>query len=271
MLLSSIDRLYLYTDITKNVPHTMRFTNWLATVSKNIQDYLDRDFELKSRTVYFDSIYNKKEYFVNAHPIISISSIKLDSTSEFIGNEYTLETDLYRIGVDENSIIIDNSMKSILKSVQIVYTGGLATSAVRSIFGIKNVTGGTMTVGNYIKGENSESWGIIKAISSTSITIEVLAGYFENEEVLTEYTSLTGTAGSKTVQIDSVTSRCLAEEYPDIVTACEMQVAYMTKHHENGDFDTNGTDKEGVSYRRNSNKPYNLEPEVRMLLDHYTN
>lgn len=269
MLLSSLNRLYLVLELTKNLTTDIVLTNLLHSVSKNILNFLDRDIEIGLKCEYFDSIYKKQEYFVNAYPISSITMVQSDVYGDYNGDEYTYTTDQYRIGVNSDSIIIDNMLNSFEKGFKVIYTGGLASHATQSVFGIKNAVDGTMTVGNYVKGGISESLGKIIDISSTSLTVEIIAGEFQDEEVLTEYSTLGGTAGSKTVQIDNITSKCLAEAYSDIVRACEMQVRYEYIHRNNFENKEENSQNSGMKIVKRDYKGGILLPEVEALLQSY--
>jgi hypothetical protein len=65
-----------------------------------------------------------------------------------------------------------------------------------------------------------------------------------------------------------VTLRCLAEAYPDIVTACELELRYIHDHR--NDFENQSTLK-GQTSRRDMSVDYNLVPEVRSMIDKYRN
>lgn len=269
MLLSSLNRLYLSLELTQNITTDIILTNLLHSVSSNILNFLDRDIEMGLKCEYFDSIYKKQEYFVNAYPISSITMVQSDPYGDYNGAEYTYTSNQYRTGINNDSIIIDNLLNSFTKAFKVIYTGGLALHATQSVFGIKSAVGETMTVGSYIKGSKSGSWGKIIAVSSTSIIIEIIAGKFEDEETLTEYSTLGGTAGSKTVVIDTITSRCLAEDYPDIVHACEMQVRYEYQHRNNFENKEESSQNNGMKTVRRDKRSGILEPEVEALLDKY--
>ena len=136
------------------------------------------------------------------------------------------------------------------------------------MFAVSGVTG-TWTVNKYAVGDDSGSVGIVKAASASSITLEVLYGYFESDESITEYDSESSQGSSDgTATISSVTRRALCEAYPEITTATEMQIRYYWKHKH--DYEVNGIDENGQTTRtQNRQRILNLQPEVVALLDPY--
>lgn len=275
MKLSSIERLFRNCDVesdltSRSVKETFTLNRYLIGVSAAIEKYIGHSLELKSYTEYKDLKYKKNEYFLNVRPISSITELTIDYNHKFDSNNKIVSSDYYRIGSDNNSVILDLGTPSAKMAMKIEYIAGMATTPVTSVFNI--TSSDTMTVGNWVVGQTSMSYGIIRAYTISSVTIEVINGYFEEGEEIVEYVVTdndleTMVSNSNSATIVTAASRCLAELYPDIVMACEMQVRYMRKH--NNDFENIGTDVNGNTTRRSSNAAYNLEPEVRLMLDKY--
>jgi hypothetical protein len=127
-----------------------------------------------------------------------------------------------------------------------IYAGGLAYHGTQSLFTC--VITGTWNVGNFCKGSTSEAVGIVKAVTATTLTIENLYGIFEAGETLTEYTTEALTTSDATATLTTITRQSLAESYPDIIRAAEMQVRYMFKHKD--DYELTSTSKDAKNQRR---------------------
>jgi len=274
MLLTSYDRLLRYLagaqngNLEDSAENKRDIIAWIPSVSKKIERYLKRNLLIKSRVEYFDND-NNRQFFVNAPRIISITSVKYDSTGLFTGGEIELATTSYKIGVDGKTVVIDwGEISNGYKTLQIVYIGGLAYTGVLSTYATGDTT--NMTVGNFVIGSESMAVGIVKATATDSLQVEVLYGVFEDGETLTESTteSITGTTG-ETIVLTSKTTECLAESHPEITTACEMEIRFLQVHKR--DYENTGTNKDGTTIRRGANqKPrYNMQPEAVDLLSSY--
>jgi hypothetical protein len=164
------------------------------------------------------------------------------------------------IGVDGNSVGLPMRLNmratssaagggAAPSSVRITYTGGLAYHGTQSVYAF-TAGSGTFTVGNFVRGQTSQAWGIIIAVNSSAITIEVMFGMFIAGEALKEYSSevTPGTGTGNTGTLGALTSAGLADVAPDLVRACEVQVRHYFKHKY--DFETTGTQKDGGVSRR---------------------
>jgi hypothetical protein len=139
---------------------------------------------------------------------------------------------------------------------------------VRTLLTVSGITG-SWTVGKFITGTTSEAVGIVKAATATTITVEILYGIFEAGEALAQY-DLEDLSGSSTATatLSAITQQALAETYPDIVRACEIQVRHYWKHKD--DFELSSTSKDGTNQRQLSQQDRNpLTAEVMALLTPY--
>ena len=234
-------------------------------MSARIQTYLNRNLELTSHTEYFDTFPERLEYWVRAFPISSITSVHSDSTGLYDGSE-TAESDYYA-GQDSISVVLDVGVTKALRGLRIIYTGGLATHGTQSQFTTENDGSTAITVGEYVEGQTSFAQGYVIARGSGTITIEVLAGIFEVGETIQAKATVDGALiANATTDIASATVRCLAELYPDIVQATELELRYMDDHR--SDYENQSTDK-GATSRKDLTKNYNLLPETRSILEPY--
>jgi len=244
----------------------------MQSVSAKIEKYLNRELYIESRTEYFDIVYANMQFWVNAPPITTLTTVKIDSSGQFDGSsESTLTSgsDYYTSNNDDAVVLTNPKSFSGFKAVQIVYTGGLAYHATRSTFAVTS-TGGTWMAGMYCVGATSLAVGLVISATATVLVIEVLYGVFEVDETLTEYTDEEQTAATgKTATLDSKTYTALCEAYPTIVTACEMEIRYIKKYKDG--YENTGVTKDGNTIRRDSreSRRLRLQPEVIDMLDPY--
>jgi len=152
---------------------------------------------------------------------------------------------------------------------------GLATITVSSEknsneinFAVNNVSG-TWTVGKYVKGITSGCVGQIVAVGTTYITCTWYyfgssSNFFVAGESIQEQDDFQNVGQSDgTATITAFVQRALCEAYPEITTACEIELRYMLKHQY--DLENQGTYKEQTS-RRPDKWVYQLQPEAIALL-----
>lgn len=254
--------------LTNNFQNKRNFANWIPAISARIENFINRFTELTSHTEYFDSLENSFEYFVKGYPITALTSVKSDSTGEFNGSESSESN--YFIGKNQNSVGLAVSLVPAIRGLQIIYTGGLAAHGTQSTFELTNEGSTPFVADKYVEGQDSLAMGYVISKSSSTIVIEVLYGIFQVGEQIKGKSAWDSPTFETDMEadIDSVTTRCLAETYPDIVRACELEIRYMNDHK--SDFENTNTAK-GTTTRKDMEKDYGLLPEVRSLLQDYVN
>lgn len=258
ILLTSYERMRRYlanadgTALTDTPARKQLITNLITAASKQIEKFLNRDIEITNKTEYFDVNSEKEiEYFAAAYPISELTDVYIDSTGLWNGSNESELDDCY-IGTKNDSIVLPVQPPIVgRKALRARYKGGLAHDGVKTLFNVSNVVG-TWTSGEFIKGESSFAVGLIRNLSATALSVENLYGIFEDAETLNAYTSesMTATIGFSAT-VDEVAEVSLAESYPDIVRACEMQVRYMFKHKD--DVELTGTNRDSTNSRREGN------------------
>lgn len=277
LLLTSYERMLRYLGsvngdaLTSAISARRDIERWIPTVSQQIENYLNTGLYLESRTEYFDALYNQKEFFVKGSPATILTSVKEDSSGLFEGAESTL-TDCY-IGVNGRSVCLPRAMSyTHPHSIQIVYTGGLATSAYRTVFSVTPEAGKTWVLNKYVSGNTSGACGIVRAIgtSQLSLTIELLYGTFEVAETITMQDS-EGTTGSAdaTAVIVSRTTTALCETAPDIVLAAEIQIRYNYTYRLGFENASVSKDSQTIKRAESASGLMILQPEAQVLLDAY--
>jgi len=251
--------------LTDSYSQKQMITNWILAASKQIEKHLKRNLKYQSYTEYFDALTEKDvQFFVKAPPITTLTSVYNDIEGQYDGGESEIDDCI--INKDSTGFIIPIKPPSKgYKAIRGIYTGGLAYYGVQSLFTC-SITG-TWNVGNFAYGETSEAVGIVKAVSATTLRIEILYGIFEDGETITEYTdeNLT-TAGDATAEITAITYQSLVEQYPDIVRAAEIQVRYYWKHKD--DFELTSTSKDATNVR-SSDRKGDVTEEAKSLLKPY--
>jgi hypothetical protein len=204
MLLTSPARAMMYTgliDESGDDPVNLRsIKSWLPGISSRIEQYCNRQFEIKERTEYWDAIADQVEYTtICGGPICHVNKVEASSMGLYTGEEYLIIN--YYTSRFGQAISLNYPVMRWRKGLRAIYTGGYARHGTQSTFAITSSTG-TWAVGNYVVGGTSLACGTVTAVSASSnyITIDNLYGIFTVGETLTardsEFTvgSATGTA-----------------------------------------------------------------------------
>jgi len=273
MLLTSSNRLYRYigdvdNSLTSSVANDRLLLDWITAVSQKVEGWLDRSIQIAERTEYFDTMRGRLVYYPKAIPVTTLTSVYEDWTGLYSGTSESAITDSY-IGTESRTIVLPYVLPAYPKGMRIVYTGGMAYHAVNSLFAIGSITS-TMAVGDYVKGATSGAVGIVRSAvtsESTSVTIENLWGIFEASERVDKTSTEGGTAGGTSYfTISSITRQSLAEAYPAIVRAVEIECRYHWKHKH--DFENSATSPDGSSVR-SKDEAYSLQAETKAMLAPY--
>lgn len=253
-------------DVLADDPQTKRtYLNFIPAISKRVEQYLGFNIESASYTKYRDSLPNTLEYFFDVYPITAITSVHSDPTGEYDGSQ-SAESDYY-IGVSESSIVLQTVVTPAKRGLKFIFTGGLASHGTQSQYTLTSVGSVAFTAGKFVYGASSDAIGYVVSLSGVTLTVEVLYGTFITGETIHGRTTEDGdniTNMNATLNAKAVT--CLAESYPDIVTACELEIRYMHKHR--SDYEI-GINSRGESTKKDLTQGYDFLPEVRSLLDTY--
>lgn len=272
MLLSSYERARRHLCVEDTAANRRIINQYLYGVSASIESYLDRQFEKISRTEYFNLSEGDREFFVSAPGITTLTTVKIDSTGEFTGSETEL-TDSF-IGRSGNSVVLQFGQIPSKRGLQIVYTGGIATTTSISTYTLTTVVG-SFSVGEFVEGMNSGALGIITAFNTVSevMSVDVLYGTFLVAETLRKRdTEEAGFSNGITAVLSTIDVQSLVELEPEIALAVETQLRYNVKTKD--DFENKTVTKDMVSRRDNNvlalggngNAYFDLQPETRSLL-----
>lgn len=257
--------------LINNATNRRAITSWIPSISGKIEKYLNRGIQNQIAYVeYFDVRYHTFEFYPRYYPVVNIESAWTDSTGMWIGGQSQLSQISYHPSVDGAAITINFARPFESKNgFMATYDGGLANSAALSVY---NATfTGSWVLNKFVYGVNSNAVGIVNAFDSSTLTIEVLYGRFQVGETVQQWDTEDGAGTStQTAVLTTAQSLSLAEAYPEIVRATEMQLRFMWKNKDR--FEQERIDKDGTSLRRRTkgSLPANeLEAEVTMIMAHY--
>lgn len=273
MLLSSYERARRFLCVEDNTKNRRVINQYLYAISSNIEAYLDRKFERKSRTEFFNTELGLREFWMEAPEISSITSVDVDATGEFNGSETPLTTSF--IGRNSNSIVLQYSQFPAKRGLRIVYVGGASTTTSISTYTLSSIMG-SFSVGQFLEGDLSGAFGIIKSFNTVLkiMTVDVLYGVFKEGESLskrdTEDAGITLNVSATLATVDVVS---FVEAHPEIATAVETQIRYNVKTKD--DFENTAVSKSKVSRRKpnliidvqGSHSFQDLQPETRSLIN----
>lgn len=239
------------------------YSIWLPGVSALVERYLRRTIEVASRTLYLNAEVGRREFWVPACPIVTLTSLYEDATGVWSGAG-SLVNDVV-IGPEGNSILLPFDVSyNQPRAFRLTYAGGLAYHAVNSVYSV-TVSTGTLTVDNYVRGATSGAVGLVVGYAAGVLTVEVYYGRFAEGETLYQYDSETGGTSTATATLVAATRRALVEEHPAVVLGAEMQLRYMVKHAL--DFENSGYALDSVT--RLVGTVEHLRPEVQEVLHDY--
>lgn len=282
-MLSSLTKLSKYTGLSISggndaLGNRARLLSWQAACSAKIESLCNRSFIIESRTEYFNTGARQRSYFPKAYPIVSITSVKADSMGMFDGDsEYTLQsaTD-YHVGIDSLWLDLLVPVAAANRGLQLVYTGGLAYHEVRSTFTVGSISG-TPAAGNWCTNATGTAVGIVRSFASTTLVVENVYGVFRVDDVLSfaaKEDSLFDALGAVSSQgvisgvaatITVITQQSLAEAYPALERAMEVEARYMAKHQL--DFENVSTMNDQTQRRQSTvfQRGFDVQPETLSL------
>lgn len=267
LLLSSFDRAFRFACV-EDTPKNRRFiTQYIYSVSQQIQDYLDTEFALEQRIEFFNIEGTEREFWLGAIPITILTEVSSSFDGLFDASSFVL-SDPY-IGKDGNSVVIQFTEVRGKKTIRVTYTGGVATTATISTFAINSIIG-SFLVGKFARGIDSGAVGIIKKFSSTSIDIDNLYGVFGLEKITMQTTEGGDDVPGIEATITSITNQSFAEQLPEVTQAVDIQIAYNLRVKDTIELKSINKDK---TVRRDDKLPMevqgqyaNLQPEVTSLI-----
>jgi hypothetical protein len=191
-----------------------------------------------------------------------------DSQGLFAGSE-TLEVD-YFPSARKDAIVLSTPVSPNERGLKATYIGGLAAHPTRTVITL-SPGHDTFAVNKFIHGCSSYTFGKIIAFDAIShtITVDIYYGIFQlGEELSQQDAEFQNSEGNIMGSLASFQSRALCELYPDLVTACEMEIRYIRQHLH--DFENAGTNKDGTTLRRTPYfSEYNFQPETLGILNKY--
>lgn len=270
MLLSSVNRLLLYTGLEESVESKRDLSIFLNSISTLIENECNRSFELKRRTEYFDYETGNNEFFPLAYPITNIVSVHTDITGLYTGSEVAELN--YFIGQYNKTVCLWRNLSgNYKKGLRIIYDGGVATHPVNSIYTLTNTGSSDPEIDDYVTSTSYAGMGKVISYDNATknIKIESLFGAFRIGDDL-QFAQKEGgdPQDSKTGTISAIVSQSLVEQLPSVDQAIQLEVNYFQKNKMR--LETTGTNKDGSSTRRTIDSRYMpviaLQPETVLFL-----
>lgn len=255
---------------------------WLRRIDRDDNDGI----ELKSRIEYIDPRPGQRRFYSWVYPIQSITALWGDSLGRYQGLEQQIDPLNYIIDSDQRSIVLQwqpfwpqPGFAPTPRTLRLTYVAGLAADPVVSTWTKGADQGGTLTVGNIVRGDRSGSLGYTVAADTGTIAIECLSGKFLEGEVAREYDHVNismadgGPKGGTgvTVTLTICTARCLAESHPAIVLGCERHIVHWKQNRDS--FHNLTVHQDGATHisRFDMMMEYDFLPEIKSLLMPYRN
>ncbi len=112
----------------------------ITAISARIIDYLGRGVSEESRTTVFDIKLGQRKWFLDAYPVTSITSIKIDHQRDF-ANATAIDSDDYVLRSYRNAAWIELLYDEApgVGVMQIIYTAGMGTSTAQLTSGFPEV------------------------------------------------------------------------------------------------------------------------------------
>jgi len=212
----------------KTTQHEALVKSLIQGVSAKIESYLDRHVQQTARTDYFDAALLQRVWWLKGYPVATSPApvLTYDTDRSFSGvtaedsADYYVESASGRVRFEEP---LNKDRDLWPGALKVASTGGMAPTLDRLSVTLTGIAG-AFAVGNTVVGGTSGAAGTITAYSLpfATMTIQVTGGEapFEVGEVLTG--SAPGTA-----TLATITSNPLVQLYPDVVEACNLQVAFV--------------------------------------------
>jgi len=261
MLLTSLDRVLIHNSsggkrIKKTIDNVGLLTQWIVSISDQINEWLERDVELKTGVIeFFDINKGRVRFYVSNYPITTLTKVERDNSGLFTGDETEL-LDNKILGNNQSRFEITEFTGSgrnnevITKAIKATYNGGIAKDATNIKTTVIIDTAGTLVTGNFWKGISSGAVG--KALDTGALTTTVniggLYGIFKAGEQIKHFDNELGDGTpAAAATITTIDDDSLAQLTPALVKACELEIRYNMKH--TGDFENTETTQEGTRRR----------------------
>ena len=114
-------------DITDTSKDTI-LGDLITAVSRAIEQYTQREYYTESRTQVFNVRRPDEALSLKAYPVTSITSVKTSTDLDFSTADPVTSTD-YDVSDDDGLLVYLGAWPTGRRTVQVVYTGGIATAA----------------------------------------------------------------------------------------------------------------------------------------------
>lgn len=122
---------------------TALIADLIAEVSADIEQELRRETTIATYTEVLDVASRQRKWSLKAFPVTSITSVKSDPERGFGAGIDALDTDLYtmRFGEESHLLHIEAGVSPGVRTLQVVYVGGMAADTAGMISSYPDVVG----------------------------------------------------------------------------------------------------------------------------------
>ena len=109
-------------------------SNLITAASRQVESWINCPFSAESRTeTHTIDDGTRTKLFLDAAPVSSITSVKVDSSGQFSGSESTLTASTYTLEPKQGVLHLNFEPTIGFRIYQVVYTGGLAADTAALI------------------------------------------------------------------------------------------------------------------------------------------
>lgn len=291
MLLSSPEKLSNYTGLlltgSDGLSNRRKLVGWQAAISEAIENMCGRWFELKEYTEDFEiqqgggpnspsafypigspGYLSGRKYYPTAIPLADKPVVKMDPFGLFDGSETAIDPSMIYLSADRCSF---GFLAPVFPgaTMRATYTGGIGTKAVRSTF-VYSEGDDDLEADSYVRNDTGTAVGIVRVVETVgddlTVQIDNLYGTFGAGDDLFQADTeadLFGDSPDGVGTITSISNQSIAEAYPALEAAVEIEIRYCAKHQL--DFE-NISSMNDQTQRRSPGQmtdAYNLQPEAR--------
>lgn len=244
----------------------------ISGVSGAIERFLNRKIERKARTEIYRLNDGQTIIQLQAYPIASSPAPQFRNDWAQGFTDPAIDAANYFVdvaeGPDSTGQVRFTGRYELVPGegvFQAIYTGGMGSTAVRMIGVVASISG-LFTDDETVVGGTSGARGILKTVGlndpQTAIAVDVLSGKFVAGE------TLTGVTSTKTCTLSSITTSPLIFDFPEIVTAADIQVVHEWKRKDS--MGTVSLSAEGGSVQLET-PTYELLPGVQKAIGRHRN
>lgn len=228
MELTTVARVKQFVPVS-TTQHDAALRSLIAAYSHQIERFLNRHVTQQARTEQYDVDPGVRRWWLRGYPVASTpaAQFRFDTSRAFTNSAEASDNYYLRLedGRVEFEFDYNQTRRRFAGSLQVVYTGGMATTLDRLSV---TVTNSGLVAGDTVTGQTLGGTGTVVSVSGTAMVLQVLTGTFQEGETIQDADTTPDSA-----TLDSFTATPLVMSHPNVVEACNHQVAYVFQRREN--------------------------------------